>query len=594
MPWSSRQRRRFAALLAAALLSPSLVSAPAFAQATADAKASLADGDKAARAKDWSSAAKLYDAANKTQPSSEALEGLANAEYQGGQLGEAHADYTEWLAKYGAKAPAAKKKTAETRLKELGEKTGSIILFANESGAAVIVDDKQVGVTPLAAPIRVSAGAHHLRVTKAGFAPFDQSPNVNAGGAATLTVTLAPGADKGKLVVKEKTGKPVRVTVDNIDMGDAPWTGDVDPGQHSVGARATGLFAPPQRVNVQGGKTQEIELTASSSSAPVKIGTSDGKGLIYLDGKLVGEGSFVGDIPSGAHALRITREGYDPFEEEINVKDKEPLARTVTLKINSKIETGTAEVVERTEGIYGGFAFLAMFTPGGTGNDIQKTCAGAHPPELVSCDAPDGFGGGFSGFIGYHWDPVGIELFLAAQYDQRTMKMDWNAASTDLGFGPDPARREDYKLRRAGGMALARARLTLQGPRIRFTAALGAGLSKRYMFLQRDTTAKDSADRDLYVSDTASYWSPVVAIEPAVMFRITPGTAIGVGLQLFLDTPATFLSGNPKGENPRSNRESGHALGQVPVQRGLTTNAMDLASNLQVFVGPYIGMMFGP
>jgi hypothetical protein len=193
---------------------------------------------------------------------------------------------------------------------------------------------------------------------------------------------------------------------------------------------------------------------------------------------------------------------------------------------------------------------------------------------------------------------VGVELFLAGQYDQRTIKQDWNAPSTDPGFGADPARSEEYILRRAGGMGLLRARLTLQWDRIRFTGALGAGLAKRVMFLERSTFPKGGGDRvDLYVSDSAGYWSPVIGIDPSVMFRITRGVSVGVGLQILLETPSNILSGNPKGENPRSNKEANHAFPpspQVPVARGIRTDAMDLASNLQVFIGPYIGMMFGP
>src|SRR5262245_8386325 len=61
---------------------------------------------------------------------------------------------------------------------------------------------------------------------------------------------------------------------------------------------------------------------ATAGSAPVKITTSDGKGLIQVDDKLVGEGSYVAELPAGVHKLKVTREGYDPFEEEFTVKDK--------------------------------------------------------------------------------------------------------------------------------------------------------------------------------------------------------------------------------------------------------------------------------
>ncbi len=586
-----RARRHGSALAVAALLSSAvLTTSTSFAQQAGDAKASLADADKAVKSKDWATAARSFDAANKAQPSSQALEGLANAHYQGGHLGEAHAAYTEWLDKYGAKAPAAKKKAAEARLKELDEKTGSLTIAVNETGAQVIVDDKTIGTTPLAGPsLRLPAGPHRVRVTKDGFIAFDQSPNVGAGATTNVQVTLTAASTKGKLVVKEKTGKPVRITVDGVDMGDAPWTGDVEAGQHDIAARGVGLAAAPQKVNVERGKTQEIELTASESTASVKIGTSDAKGLIYIDDKLVGEGSFIGDLPAGTHKLRITRDGYDPFEEDVVVKEKEPLARTVTLKLSSTISTGPVEETERLEGIYGGFGLLGLLTPGGTGSTFEKQCdAKSEAPSLVSCDTPDGLGAGAGGFIGYHWDPVGIELYLAGHYDQRTIKNDWNAASTDPGIGPDPARREEINLRRVGGMGLARVRLTWQSKHLRLGLAAGAGVSYRTMVLERVTTAKDgSGVRDGFVSDSPSYVSPVIAIEPTVMYRLSRGVAVSLGVQMFLETPSSFLNGR---ETPKTTPERNHALGL----RTLSTPSYELASNVQIFVGPVLGMMFGP
>lgn len=326
---------------------------------------------------------------------------------------------------------------------------------------------------------------------------------------------------------------------------------------------------------------------AAVGSAPVKIVTSDGKGLLYLDGKLVGEGSFVGDVAAGTHAIRITREGYEPFEEALVVKTNEPLARTVTLKLESRIETGAVQVDERLEGVYGGFTVLGMFTPGGTGNSIEQQCA-SPPLELASCDAGGGAGGGLGGFIGYHWDPVGMELFLGGYYDQMSMNDDWSASSTDPGLGPDPARTEEFSLRRGGGVALARVRLTHQWSRVRLGFALGAGVSYRVLSLERETRAKDDlAVRDHFLSDLSSYVSPVVGFEPSAMLRLTRGTAISVGAQIFLDAPATFLNG---GENPRSQPEATHALGR----RGLSTPSYELASNMQIYIGPFIGMMFGP
>jgi hypothetical protein len=341
-------------------------------------------------------------------------------------------------------------------------------------------------------------------------------------------------------------------------------------------------------VTVERGKTKDVELVATSSIATLKVATSDGKGLIYLDGKLVGEGSFTNDVPAGAHALKITREGYDPFEETIDLKDKETLARSITLKLSSKIETSAVQAEKgRLEGIYGGFGLLFNFLPGGMKSDMQKTCdAGDKPAELTSCDGQGGgLGGGVTGFIGYHWDPVGVELFAGAQYDQSSPTLNWGPSSTDPGIGPDPARKEEFAIHRIGGFGIARVRLTLQGEKLRFSVAGGVGLSYRSLLLTRDTTAaSNSALHDAYVPDAEWYLSPILSLEPSIQYRVGPHTAIALGVSLLVDSPRAF------DQIPTTKPEGGHSLGPS----GLTTPGYQLATGTQVFLGPFIGMMFGP
>lgn len=323
-----------------------------------------------------------------------------------------------------------------------------------------------------------------------------------------------------------------------------------------------------------------------AASYSVKIGTSDAKGLIYLDGQLVGEGSYIGNVTAGTHKLKVTREGYEPFEEDLVVK--EPISRTVTLMLSSKITTGQAEETERLEGLYGGFGLIGFLTPGGTGSSMQKTCEDKKPAALASCDAGSGMGAGIGGFVGYSWDPVGIEVYVAGHYDERTLKNDWNATSLDPGLGPDPARLEDFKVHRAGGMGLARVRVGWHNKRLRLDMIGGAGVAYRVMIMERVTTAKDNpVIRDAFASEGVSYLSPVIALEPTVMYRITPGIAVSLGFQMFFETPSSFMNGN---ETPTTTRERNHSLGP----RSLTTPPYELASGVQFFMGPVLGMVFGP
>lgn len=581
------RRTRVVAVVASMLaLQSTALSSVAFAQAP-DAKTSLANGSRAAAAKDWAKAVTELEASNKAAPSAEALDGLANAHYQQKHDAEAYAAYDEWLKTYGAKASAAKKKAAEARLKELADRTGLLAVDTTETGAAVAVDDKPMGATPLTAPLRLAVGPHRVRITKDGFQPFDQVPNVAAGATSTVQVKLEAQSTKGRISVKEKSGKPIRVLVDGVDMGDAPWTGEVDAGPHEVGGRGPGTVAAPEKVTVGRGEKREVEISAAASIATLKIGTSDGKGLIYLDAKVVGEGTFTSDVASGTHTVRITREGYDPFEEQIELKDKETLSRSVTLKLSSKIETGVVQKDTRAlEGVYGGFGVLMTFLPSGMNSSMQKTCDGQKPAELISCDGQGGgIGGGLDGFIGYHWDPVGVELFAGAQYDQNSPTLHWGPSSTDPGLGPDPARTEEFHIRRVGGFGVFRVRLTVQGEKLRFSLAGGVGLSYRSVLLTRNTTAVSNAVlRDTFVPDAQSYLSPAISLEPSLQYRIGPSTAVALGVSMLVESPRTF------DQIPTTKPEGGHSLGPS----GLTTPAYELTTGTQVFVGPFLGMMFGP
>ncbi len=578
----SRRRSVLARVLFCGLLMPSVAAAQ-----PADPKATLASGMRSAASKDWARAATEFAAAHTVLPSPDALEGLANAQYQQRHDAEAYAAYDEWLKTYGSTASSQKKKLSESRLKELADRTGLLAFDVSEVGATVTVDERPVGTSPLVTALRLGQGPHRVRVTKDGFTPFDQVPNVAPRSTQSVTAKLDARTTKGRLVVKEKAGKAIRVLVDGIDMGDAPWTGDVDAGPHEVGGRGPGVAVLSERRVVERATTTDIDLVASSRTSALKVSTSDGKGLIYLDSKLVGEGVFSQEVPAGTHVLRISREGYEPFEESLELKDKETLARSITLMLSTKIDTRAVQAESRPlEGLYGGFGLLMTWLPGGMKHAMQKTCEGAKPAELTACEgATGGLGGGITGFVGYHWDPVGIELFAGAHYDQSSPSLTWAASTTDPGLGPDPARVESFVVRRVGGFGIVRVRLTFQSEALRFGLAGGVGLAYSSLHLSRETTAAANSNaRDVFAPDAEGYLSPVLSLEPSIQYRLTGHTTVALGLSLLVESPRSF------DQIPTTPKSGGRSLGPS----GLTTPAYELATGTQVYIGPFIGMMFGP
>jgi hypothetical protein len=79
--------------------------------------------------------------------------------------------------------------------KLLEGRQGSIVVASSEVGAAVKVDDTQVGTTPLQARVPVSAGPHLLTVEKEGFSQVRKEVRVSADQVTDEFVRLVPSPD---------------------------------------------------------------------------------------------------------------------------------------------------------------------------------------------------------------------------------------------------------------------------------------------------------------------------------------------------------------------------------------------------------------
>lgn len=569
---------------APAYAQPASAGASPPAPSAGDAKTHLAAARKAAAAKDWTTALTEYSAAMTAAPTGAAMQGVADATYETHDLAGAYDAYDTLLKVYGKDLAAPAKKSAEARLKELAQKTGALTLKVSEPGAVVTIDDKPIGTTPVLAPVRVPVGSHKIRVTKEAFAPFEATKDVGGDARVDVDVTLTKAATTGHLVVKDTSGTPVRVVLDGVDVGAAPWEGDVAPGAHDVVVKSSTATAPRRQVDVAQGKTIEVTTAATASNGAVEFSTSDGYGTIYLDGKLVGEGSFKGDLPTGAHELLVKREGYADFQKQFDLKERQTLSEVVTL--HRAGEGGEQQAAVDTGerffgGVYGGIAALGMMEPGGEGNSLDIEC---NRIGASSCDTGNPLGGGLVGWFGYTWNPVGIELFAGATYDHTAPKAFYDGVlkpgTNQVTFAPTHT--ETFDIHRIGGIGAARVRLTLDGPVVRVTAAIGVGLAWRRMFLERKTTGADQNDR--FVPDSAGYVSPAMTGDIGVHIRLAKTTALALGVFTWFENA----------ENVQVQPEPGHTITSGGHTFAMYSQPYFLANSTQIFVGPYAGLAFGP
>jgi hypothetical protein len=597
--FGERSRRSLSLVLASTLL-----CSTAAAQTSPDAKTHRIAGETAATKKDFAKALEEFKASLAIEKSPEALEGVAYTTWEMQKWAESYDAYDDYLTTYSAKLPKNKKDLAQRRLRDLADKTGSLAIDATEVGADVFVDDKNVGKTPLPKPLRMLPGPHRVRVQKDGYITWEQAPNVTANGATPVAVKLEFDNRKAHLSVREQNGQPVHVFVDNVDMGPAPWAGDLDPGDHEVVVKSASMLAAPQKITVAKGESKDVILTAAATVATLKVTTADGKGVIYLDGKVVGEGVFSQEIPAGPHKLAVKRDGYDTFEEDIVLKEKETASRSVTLILSQVITTGQVKHEEdRLEGFYLGLGASYLFMPDGNGNDVQHICE--NKPAGSHCTPDAIIGAGLHGYLGYHWNPVGLELFFQPAYDQTTPSVQYDASPVNLNA--DPARKEDYAFRRIGAALALRARLTMQTGRIRGSVAAGPGIAYRQMLFTRDTSATVAGVNysDHYFG-SSGYFAPDLSLDAHIGFRAARAIELQLGYNVLFESPRAFgekvtLDGDPcrmlvNGSVPSIPTPSGALCApSVPGQTiPISTPTYQLLTGTQAFMGLYIGAQFGP
>jgi hypothetical protein len=575
-----RAPRSFALFLA---LSVAWAPLSAMAQPAA-AQLEIAAGDKATRAKDYAGALTHYQTANLASASARAQMGAADALYQLGRAGESYEAYNEVITSYGPKLGPVEKALVATRVKELAAKTGWVSIRVADPGAQVDLDGKSLGVSPVPVLVRVATGGHDIKVSQAGFAPFTSRADVAADGTAIIEVKLVPVASQGHVVVHASGTDPLRVILDGVDVGVTPWEADLPAGSHTIAGRSSSAQAEAQTVELSAGSRAMVDLVSSATAAHVQIRTNDGRGSIYLDGEMRGEGAFASDVAAGPHTVVVSRDGFQRFEKSMTLSERQTWAETVSLVPAVATGATVLEGERALEGTYGGVGFLGTAGLGGMGTELATDCTSL---GATSCSTPAPLGGGAFGYVGWTWNPVGFELFVAGTGEDASQKAVYNG--TNATGGPlvpasMPARTETFTFVRGGGMGAIRARATFQTRHIRGTVAGGVGLSFHEMVMKR--SASDAAgDSNQYVPSGVSYLSPAISIEAAIQIRFTQALGLAIGLQLMADNASIAGSNSVPASHPLPFGTGG---GTIP------TPEYHLATGPQVVLGPFVGLAFGP
>jgi hypothetical protein len=326
------------------------------------------------------------------------------------------------------------------------------------------------------------------------------------------------------------------------------------------------------------------------ATSELNVRDTDEQGRIFLDEREVGSGTFSGRVAAGVHRIKVTREGYQSVEKVVDLAPGQVHMETVLLRrmIGAEEAAAALPLDQRAriqDGLYGGIQFLAAFEPGGSGTTLDEAC---DTTGATSCDPGSVLGGGLSGYVGWYFDPLGLELALLGGGDvvQPVASFDGTTGSEINPVLASPARQEKFTIGRVGGGAALRARFAYAVSRVRFTAAIGPGIVYRAVVMERRTTSPEGYVGE-YADSGARYVSPMLSLELAAHVLIGASTALAVGVSSWFEQAGDDTKSDARNDMVLANGPAG----TLPLRQA--TPAYDLANGNQWFVGPFLGLSFG-
>lgn len=592
MVWSPAALRRARAVALLVGASIALATPPA---AAVDAPAAKPDPAAVAEAKGhFTAGLKLYkegsvrealaefQAANRVVPRASVLRNIAQCHRDLRDFAAAHARYTELVDKYGASMKKGEAADVKRALGELGALTGTIAVRSAEPGATVLLDDKELGATPLAAPVRVNLGPHKVVVQKPGFDSFARALEVQGGDAIVVDAPLAKEITTGHLEVTVPDADPtVRLKLDGADIGAPPWEGDLAPGPHEVAAEGETSRAPAQRVDLARAARVAVALVLKPRVGHVTIDPRQADARIAIDGKLVGTGVWEGDLRIGRHDLVIEANGFVRYQHALLVHDDEKIVERAALVPVPRVEK------PEWAGVYGGvqLAFMASPRPSDTYSSLCRSdaagCEGSGAP----------LGGEMFVNVGYSFGYAGIEAVGLFRADHTASSY---AIPTDGGLGwGGPARVENLAMTRlvaAGGLG---ARAFTKGSVARFTLGtsilVGRDTSLGTLSVADKTPATCPPNQvcDSSGDVRAAKTVPVLHLDAGLLLGSTPGVKLRLGVAAMFEFVGDL------------NADAGLTFARQVCTDGACTRSdivtppVRFSNGTQFFVGPTLGMQFG-
>lgn len=232
---------------------------------------------------------------------------------------------------------------ARVRPQVVAATTGTIAVLVDQTGALVRING--TGLPPGSYTREgLPPGTYVVQVLLEGYEPFRREVSVTAGQTTTVDVALvAIQAPPGPISLRVNV-PGARVFVDDTEYSTPYVARDPAGGNHAIRVTADGYREQSFTCNNSNGSqdcSRDITLEAQQVGLRVALTHSlrpEVQGRLFVDDTDIGPVPYDGNIGIGSHIISVRAEGYQPFEQQVNVQLGEgDVQMEVTLVDSSEI-----------------------------------------------------------------------------------------------------------------------------------------------------------------------------------------------------------------------------------------------------------------
>ncbi len=294
-------------------------------------------------ASDWLGALEHFLASNRLSPNRRVAFNVARCYELLQRYPEAYRAYGDALE---GEPKQERRQLIEESLERLSSRVAILDVRTEPAGATLFLQRKDLGARG-ASPRRlgVANDTYVVLAELPGYEPATSAPVTTTTGQVT-SVTLKLVRILGTLSIEgPERGAAVRIDDAPAALCTVPCEANLPPGRHSVSVSRAGSASWERQVEItaKGRLVVQPALSALMGSLIVSADVSDA--LVEVDGKSVGFTPAVLQVPVGRRRLKVSRSGYRPHEETLDVEVSKDLK--VEVRLGESVEvTGASRTAE--------------------------------------------------------------------------------------------------------------------------------------------------------------------------------------------------------------------------------------------------------